>query len=77
MSTNERGVSADPKHYGDNFIPVIPGEYLEHSPENPFCWSGGCPCREDQDAIHALNAAYQDGLITSEEVNSIYHGRTV
>lgn len=77
MSANERRTSADPEHYGDNFIPVIPGEYLEHDSTNPFCWNDGCICREDQDAIDALNEAYQGGLVTSEERNTIYHGRTV
>src|SRR5690348_3440808 len=58
MSTNERDASTDLKHYGDNFIPVIPSDYLEHDPNNSFCWNDGCICREDQDAIGTLNEAY-------------------
>ncbi len=37
--------------FGDNFIPVIPIDYPEHTQEKPFCWNGSCPCHEDQDTI--------------------------
>lgn len=77
MNANERSGSANSQHYGDNFIPVISSDYLEHDSDTPFCWNDGCPCREDQDAIGTLNEAYQGGLVTSDECDSIYHGRTV
>jgi hypothetical protein len=65
------------EHYGDNFIPIVPSDYLEHDLNTPFCWNDGCICREDQAAIDALNEAYQGGLVTSDERDTIYHGRTV
>jgi hypothetical protein len=37
--------------FGDNFIFVIPVDYLEHTDEKPFCWNGSCTCHEDQDTI--------------------------
>ena len=67
----------DPTPYGDNFIPVVPVDYIEHTPDTPFCWNDGCICREDQEAINNLNQAIKDGLITVEDANRIYHGRTV
>lgn len=63
--------------WADNFIPVIPVDYLEHTTDQPFCWDDGCPCREDQDAINELNQQFQDGLVSAEDVECIYQGRTV
>lgn len=63
--------------WGDNFIPVVPVDYIEHTKDRPFCWNDRCICREDQEAIGKLNQAVQDGLITAEDADRIYHGRTV
>jgi hypothetical protein len=63
--------------YGDNFIPIIPVDYAEHTPVKPFCWNDGCDCREDQEAIAELNQQFQDGLASRNDVDDIYHGRTI
>jgi hypothetical protein len=63
--------------YGDNFTPIIPVDYLEHTDGRPFCSSDDCDCRENQDAIQELNGYYQDGLASRNDVDNIYHGRTV
>jgi len=68
-------MSFDP--YADNFIPVIPTDYAEHTPDTPFCWDDGCDCREDQEAIAELHQQFQDGLVSRTDVDNIYHGRTV
>lgn len=63
--------------YGDNFVPVIPTDALEHTPEKPFCWNDACPCREDQDALGELAGFFQQGLVSRSDVDNIYHGRVV
>ena len=63
--------------WGDNFKPVVPVDYIEHTEKTPFCWDDQCICREDQEAIGNLNQAVQDGLITTDDANRIYHGHTV
>ncbi len=65
------------QHYGDNFIPVIPGEELEHTPEKPFCWDSACDCHEDQEAIAHVSQQVQDGLFTSDEATDFVRGRGI
>ena len=42
-----------------------------------FCWDETCPDREDQENIGAVAQAVADGLVTPQEADNIYHGRTV
>lgn len=63
--------------YGDNFIPVIPVDYLEHTTERPFCWDSTCPCHDDYDAVAQIVAAFDDGLCTSIEVYRICAGQQI
>ncbi len=70
-------MSTYPEHYGDNFIPIIHGASLEHTPDTPFCWDAKCPCHEDQDAIRKVDQAYQGGLITAADATRIIQGRTI
>ncbi len=63
--------------WSDNLLPVIPVDYLEHTEGRPFCTDESCECREDQDAINDLHQQYQDGLASRDDVDRIYHGRTV
>ena len=42
------------KHYGDNFVFVVPEEYPLHTPEHPLCGDPTCPCSEDTDALTEL-----------------------
>lgn len=60
------------------------GEEYEVEPVYPaqhngsgFCWDPTCPDKEDQDNIQALGQAVQDGLVSVDDANRIYHGRTV
>jgi hypothetical protein len=63
--------------YADNFIPVIPTDEFEHSPDKPFCSDPACDCHEDQDAI-GLVAQYVDrGLMTPQEAADFVGGRTI
>lgn len=64
------------QHYGDNFIPIIPVDYKQHTVGRPFCDDETCDCKEDQDAINELHQQYQDGLASEQDVQNIYHGRT-
>ncbi len=61
--------------YGDNFIPVIPTDYREHTSEYPFCWNPTCPCHEDSEEINAVYQAVQDGLMTPEEATDFVLGK--
>lgn len=77
MSEQERRESADPKHFGDNFTPIIFVDYLEHTADRPFCWDATCPCHDDQDAIAEVHQAHQDGLLTAENATRIVLGQTI
>jgi hypothetical protein len=44
---------------------------------NGFCYDLSCPCHENQDNVGAIGQAVQDGEVTVDEANNIYHGRTV
>ena len=60
--------------YGDNFIPVIPVDYLEHTITRPFCWDKTCPCHDDIEAIAQINTCFQAGLCTFIEAMHIING---
>lgn len=61
--------------YADNFIPVIPVDYTEHTDLYPFCPDKTCDCHEDDEAITAVEQAVQDGLITPEEATDFVLGK--
>ncbi len=62
--------------YGDNFIPVIPVDYTEHTSDHPFCGDPSCFCHEDADAIAKVNEAVQAGLATPDDATRIVRGET-
>ncbi len=62
--------------YGDNFIPIIPSDYSVHTADNPFCDDMSCPCHEDQSATYDLNGYYSDGLVSRDDADRIYRGKT-
>lgn len=45
--------------------------------ETLFCYDDSCPDREDQERINIVNEWYQDGLVSAEDADNIYHGRTL
>lgn len=58
--------------------PVVDGaDYREHTPDHPFCEDMQCPCKEDEEAINELNGYYQDGLVSSTDLDNIYRGKTL
>lgn len=59
--------------YGDNFVPVVPVDYKEHTVDRPFCWDN-CPCHEDYEAIVQVAQYVTDGLMTSEEATDFVKG---
>ena len=63
--------------FADNFIPVIPVDELEHTPEKPFCWDSSCPCHEDPLLISEVNDAVQNGLMTPSEATGFVAGRGI
>ena len=65
------------KPYGDNFIPVIPVDYVEHTKENPFCYNDSCPCHEDEEQIAKVDEAVQNGLMTPEEASDFVRGKLI
>lgn len=50
--------------------------YAEHTAERPFCDDPTCPCHEDGANIAELEEYRQDGLVSVEDCDNIYHGRT-
>jgi len=63
---------------GNNFIPVIPVGYKEHTLERPFCDRSlypDCPCREDHTAIQEVARYVQEGLLTPKEATRIVEGK--
>ncbi len=63
--------------FADNFIPVIPVDYLEHTDEKPFCWNAACPCHEDQESITTVAQHVQDGLFTPQEATDFVAGKGI
>ncbi|BCL83512.1 hypothetical protein ccbrp13_59770 [Ktedonobacteria bacterium brp13] len=63
--------------YGDNFIPVIPVDWKEHTAEHPFCCDPTCSCHEDESNIDRVYQEYQDGEVTEQEATYIVQGKTV
>lgn len=52
-------------------------DYFLHSADRPFCFDMPCPCHEDQELIAELEQMRQDGLVSDQDCDNIYHGRTV
>lgn len=65
------------KHYGDNFIPVVPEDNPLHTAEHPFCYDNTCGCHEDETMVHDVLEAYTKGLLTSEEATNTVAGKPV
>lgn len=64
--------------YADNFIIVIPVDFLLHTPEKPFCpIDPRCPCHEDHTLIEEVAAFVSQGLMTPHEATEFVAGRTV
>jgi hypothetical protein len=58
--------------------PILEGtDYREHTPGHPFCADPSCPCHEDADAINELHGYYQDGLVSAQDADHIYRGKTL
>ena len=64
-----------PKHFGENFIPIILVDELEHTAERPFCRDSTCPCHDDIEAIAQINMSFQSGLCTFIEAVRIIEGK--
>ena len=61
----------------DNFIPVVPVDYKDHTQEKLFCWNDSCPCREDQENIAQVAKWISDGLMTPEQATDFVRGRGI
>ena len=64
------------QNYGDNFIPVIPTDAIEHTADHPFCWDETCYCHENEENIAQVNEAYQEGRISADDATRIVRGQT-
>jgi hypothetical protein len=71
-------VTSDPEEQEYVVYPILEGtDWREHGPGHEFCEDMDCPCHEDQDAIGKLNGYYQDGLVSAEDADNIYRGKTL
>ena len=48
-----------------------------HTPENPFCWDMTCPCHGNQEAIEQTAQDVADGLLSVDDADRFYRGKTV
>ena len=63
--------------FSDNFIPVIPVDFVEHTSEMPFCFANpACPCHDDHEEIQKVAVWVMEGLMTEEEAINFIAGRT-
>ncbi len=53
--------------------PRNPDNHSEHR----FCTDPNCSDKEDADEIALLGAFYQEGLVSANDADNIYHGRTL
>lgn len=58
-------------------IPYEEGDEIIHTDQTPFCRDMPCPCHEDQELTQELGQQVQDGEVTPEEADKIYHGQPV
>ena len=63
--------------FADNFIPVIPVEYEYHTDTRLFCHEPDCPCHTDPDNIAQLQQDYEAGLISAQDAELIFKGKTL
>ncbi len=63
--------------YADNFIPVVPTDEPEHTPEKPFCCNPACPCHEDELLIFQVFLHVQNGLMTPAEATDFVKGKGI
>jgi len=63
--------------YADNFIPVIPIDYAEHTADHPFCYDPACDCHEDEAAIAQVAYYVHEGLLTPQEATDFVGGHTI
>ena len=74
--TNDNDVMYAVEDLGNEYY-VYPVDPIIHTLENPFCDDMSCPCHNDTDAINDLNGYYQDGLVSPEDANRIFRGKTL
>lgn len=48
-----------------------------HTDESPWCSDMGCYCHEDTGSMDQAQDYIDDGLLTAQEADNLYHGRTV
>ena len=59
--------------YDSSTDPRNPDNHNEHQ----FCTNLDCPDKEDLDEIALLGAFYEEGLVSAEDADRIYHGKTL
>ena len=63
--------------YADNFLFVVPVDYLLHTPEKAFCYDATCECHEDELLIFQVSLYVQDGLMTPVEATAFVEGKGI
>lgn len=63
--------------YGDNFVLVVPVDYLVHNLDKPFCYDSTCGCHDDMILISEVEQHVTNGLMTPTEATLFVSGRTV
>jgi hypothetical protein len=50
------------------------GEII-HTDDKPFCLDPACPCKEDREAVNAVNEAVEAGILTLDEATRLIAGK--
>jgi hypothetical protein len=63
----------------DDEVEVWPemDEQAVHTAEHPFCFDMTCYCHRDADAIQQTAQDVQAGLLSTQDADRFYHGKTV
>lgn len=64
--------------FADNFIPVVPTDYMFHDDGHPFCpVDPSCPCHEDQTLFAEVAQYVANGELTPQEATNFVNWRMV
>ncbi|HZO72571.1 MAG TPA: hypothetical protein VFB60_10250 [Ktedonobacteraceae bacterium] len=72
-------IASQDDHEESYVVPVVSYEdddYPEHN-DSGFCDNMAHECHENQDSMTKLNHAIVEGLITTDDADRIYRGKTV
>ena len=78
MARHSQPVQTDTEEEEQYVYPILDGtDWREHCPGHEFCTDMSCPCHQDPDNLDELNEYYQEGLVSAQDADNIYRGKTL